>query len=351
MAAKGLENGKMERLVKLDYSQTYRENDRLDAGLDEQLFCLKRSVKRMLSDKDDELELARADADKILKLKEAVNNRQNEDGAMGILCHSMRRKSSTSTSPSGKRKSSTANSIARRSSMGSALRSSTEDLNDEDNDEVDYSTTHSMELPNMKKMSLTERRLAMEREQYSAKNLFNSRRRYTVASSSYFTDTRKGESSPERQGSATPRSVTPQPQHQTQTRPRTSPAAYNRGRSAQQKQRGYLRPTTASASRLVSFAGAQGEEEEDAYRPARRPRSRRELQKLSELKIDPFGEEAAEVDSWAQNGSGDRQQDLLHQLRAGRTRLEARVAAFLNSMEEFNRKGRKTGLEQILEAT
>ncbi|XP_076467038.1 uncharacterized protein LOC143298175 [Babylonia areolata] len=343
LITKSPDMGKVERIVKMDYSVTYRENDKLDVHLDEQLVSLKRSAFRKKTEKEEELETARADADKIRKLKEAVNNRQEEEPALTILCQTLAPWGGKSPDVPYRRRISTATGgFARRASSARHARERGEGEEEDDEEEKGP-------LPDVKTMSLTERRLAKERDQFSAKNLFNVRRR---ASSAYTAPEpparrRGGDVSPDSSRTATPTSAlptTPSPSTR-QGRPRTSPAAYSGGRSAL-RTHSYMRPTTASVSRLASRPPGEGGGE--FPRHPRRPRSRRELQKLVELKVDPFEDEVAHrPDSWT--SAGDRHQDLLHSLQKTQARLQQRVSAFLAAMDSFNRRDTKSALDSILE--
>nr|KAG5706969.1 hypothetical protein BaRGS_021475 [Batillaria attramentaria] len=84
MATKPAETGKLELAVKMDYSETYRENEKLDLDLDHHLVEIVRSQHRFLTDKEDELELAKVEAERRLKLKEAVKIRQENGDGLGV---------------------------------------------------------------------------------------------------------------------------------------------------------------------------------------------------------------------------------------------------------------------------
>ncbi|XP_070189974.1 uncharacterized protein [Littorina saxatilis] len=407
--------GKLERSVKMDYSETYRENDRLDLDLDEQIISLTRNAQRALTGKDDELVAVKADADRTRKLKEAVNHQQNrETDSLGILCQSPP-KLSRSASLAPPRKLSAGNGSGRRASVGntssrrdnegnvssrsdnegnvssrssngvgnvSARRLSVVNLvssrrasifscsgtlgeNSGDGEREEngggaaesYRVLESGEVADTRKKSITERRLAMERDRFSSKNLFNVKRRHSAV-----TNTAERDNSPEGLRKNMSAMNLSKQQGQGQVRPKTSPAAHGYRRGLRSKSsRDYLRPTTSSASRLVRFADNNADDGDSyLYAAARRPRSRRELEKLSALRMDHFvdGDSMATLDrrateAWGSNGGsgGDPNQDLLQRLRGGRPGLQARVTTFLKDMDEFNKRSQKSALEQILEAT
>ena len=350
MSLKANEMGKLELAVRMDYSEAYRENDKLDVDLDEHLINLTRSAQRVLTEKDEELELAKAEAERNRKLKEAVNTRQ--DSTTQILCQSppsRLRRTNSELSSISKRRTSMGSLISRRASIMSKAQNSVDEVDGhgEENDVQDYAVLASGQVVDTRKLSSTERRLAMERDQFSSKNLFNVKRRNSGSSFNFLeSNASKTDNSQDSLKNAMSAMTISVPR--VKDRPKTSPSAYNHKRA---NNRGYLRPTTSSASRLSRFSGESlSAENYEYYGRPRRPRSRRELETLSRLNINPFEDDEPErPKSWSP--SGNIRQDMLDRLRSGRPQLQARVSAFLKGMEEFNKRGQKSGLEQILEAT
>ena len=351
MSLKANETGKLELAVRMDYSEAYRENDKLEVNLDEHIISLTRSAQRVLTEKEEELDVVKAEADRTRRLKEAIKSQQ--DSGLEILCQSppsrLMRKRSDQSSVSNRRMS-VGNFSSRRASVMSITQHSLDgvDGHGEETNGQDYAVLANGDATNTKKMSVTERRLAMERKQFSSKNLFNVKRKNNGLSHFLESNAVKVDNSQDGLKSALSTMTLSSSVPRAKDRPKTSPSAYNRH---QPKNRGYLRPTTAFAGRFVRFSDDSSSAEDYGYHGTpRRPRSRRELQELCRLNIDPFEDDAAErQESWSP--SGNFQQDMLDRLRSGRPQLQARVAAFLKDMEEFNKRGRKSGLEQILEAT
>ncbi|KAL8560125.1 hypothetical protein ACOMHN_021621 [Nucella lapillus] len=196
-----------------------------------------------------------------------------------------------------------------------------------------------------KHMSLTDKRMVMLRNRFSSKNLFNVKRQNTT----YFTD--RSDHSPDGLRKAMSgmslshqRSVP-----STGGRPVTS---YSTSRS-RQMDRLLPRATTSSGCRPGRYGNQHFSSMDNAFMGLRQPRSRRELEKLSQMRIDPFQDDVLEGEDRAEGWAplGDGQLDLLERLQRRRPLLQQRVSSFLKDLDSFNRRGHKTGLEHILDIT
>ncbi|XP_067675006.1 putative uncharacterized protein MYH16 [Haliotis asinina] len=80
-------NGK-QRVVKLDYSVTYRDNDNLEDDLTSHLESLQRVHFRVKKDKDDEIQNLKKDVENIQSLREVVNQRDTSKEISNIFSKS-----------------------------------------------------------------------------------------------------------------------------------------------------------------------------------------------------------------------------------------------------------------------
>ncbi|GFR67450.1 hypothetical protein ElyMa_001997600 [Elysia marginata] len=140
--------------IKLDYSDTYRENEALDGDLEEHLDGLKRMEKRQLLEKGEQLKEIRKQVEVITRLQEAVNSRKPGASAGMVVSRSSRPSIQYGRSNS------------RRMSRPALMEEKTEAAVPD----VDFAT--------LAQATRTQMRIAAEREKY--KNLFNVRRPKTA---------------------------------------------------------------------------------------------------------------------------------------------------------------------------
>lgn len=302
---------KAELPVKLDYSDTYRENDQLDLDLFEHLAELHRAQRRRQCDRDEELEVARASADKILRLKTTVSSREGES-PNDVFPQEMRapqRKHSVS----------------------------------ESEDEAGATTV-------LVKSTLSDRRIAKERDRYSAKNLFNVVRRRgskpCLGEGNNATTIRMPMDSPNGLRTASAPTACRQQVVQTVVQPHSRPGSYRAPADC-----GYGAAAASSLNARRATSAPPGSFSKRLYGNSdetmvRRPRSRRELERLCSLKIDPFEEESV----YSQRTSnGNSKTEVLENLRKHNSELQSKVSDFIKQLEIFNKKGRKSRLDHILE--
>lgn len=290
MNYKQIDKERPELAVKLDYSITYRENDKLNDNLDERLTGLSRTQYRKLTEKEEQLELAKVDADQILKLKEAVNSHQGNVDILHFLAQ--------------------------------------DDNADDDADDSDTSRHRSL-------LSRAERRLAKEKELFSARKLFNvirssDRNAPQCSDVGSLDGANKNDNFHDvRRAMSAMTLSTNTVKKPSAGRPQTSPGLYKH-----------------NVSRLAS---ANSSYQYDRYNRSPRPRSRRELQRLCELKNDPFKDCSKNVENYSlEEGHIHR---LLETSREHNEQIQARVTAFVKEIEEFNKKSKtKTRLELIFES-
>ncbi|GFO33360.1 hypothetical protein PoB_005986500 [Plakobranchus ocellatus] len=151
----GSENS-LQPSIKLDYSDTYRENDALEGNLEEHLDGLKRMEKRQLLEKGEQLKEIRKQVEVITRLQEAVNSRK--PGQSAGLVSSRSSRASIQYGRSNSRRKSRANMA--------------DDIQDVSIPDVDFVA--------LSQATKSQMRVAAEREKYSAKNLFNVRRPKTA---------------------------------------------------------------------------------------------------------------------------------------------------------------------------
>ncbi|RUS88676.1 hypothetical protein EGW08_003571 [Elysia chlorotica] len=158
----GSENS-LQPSVKLDYSDTYRENEALDGDLEVHLNGLKRMEKRQLLEKGEQLKEIRKQVEVITRLQEAVNSRKPGHSAGMVVSRASR--------PSiqyGRASTQYGRSNSRRASRPALV----EEKSEPAVPDIDFAV--------VAQATRTQMRIAAEREKYSAKNLFNVRRPKTA---------------------------------------------------------------------------------------------------------------------------------------------------------------------------
>ncbi|XP_035825155.1 uncharacterized protein LOC106011504 [Aplysia californica] len=309
--------------IEMDYSDTYRENDVLEVDLEDTLQNLQKDENRALAEKGEQIEELRRQIEMISRLQEVVKTQANADPT--DMLHA-----------------------SRATRYGVDLEGS--------------------EFREVSKMSKAQLRIMAERERFSAKNLFNNRRR--VANSGHELNSRllpttalhtppdhvvrplsregQGEGHKSGCGSRSNNNVNNNSSNNTRPlnlRPSSMPGR-TRPKSAVSG-KGYLRDTQASQKGRPMTAGANRSDDVIKYddllpprsQSAFRSRSRRELELLSRLQ--PREDENALDEDGKTNWRvvlESRRRRRLQELRTEGEKLQGRVHSFLSEMDRFNKR-------------
>ena len=263
----------VKRSVKLDYSHTYRGNEELDDILEAQLGNIHHEQHRVERNKVQEIEEARREAEQIQTLKEIINTKSVD--AVDLY-----------------------NSLSKHSIAG-------------DNGEPGSQRS--------KEISKTLKRIQMERDKFSAKNLFNVTIPRLRRSSSVFQTSGDGETWPAR------RAVSATVQSSTYIENKPQSVNHSRGYNHQSPVSPVPRPMSVPSKCSVSDSPS------GRYsRSAGLARSRKQLREMSEL--DQFYSRPPAMTAW------EVRRHLLCSLVEDNKRLQAKVNVFVEELRHFSNK-------------